>query len=160
MDTLWSLTGHKIVRDFGYAPPKSEIHRYKYEHEKACADVFVTLALTSKLDSWEAHTKLGKDIIPDRIAHYGGTVYIEVEMGSQNKIRQKAEAYKQYFLEMKEPFSVWFLVDTDRLYQSGLVDLKDFPQHYSLQKLSEFHDYFRSDTQSDSSQNDATSLNS
>jgi hypothetical protein len=156
MDTLWSLTGHKIVRDFGYAPPKAQIHRYKYEHEKACADVFVTLALTEKLHGWEAHTKIGKDIIPDRTADYGGTVYIEVEMGSQDKIRQKADAYRQHFYQNKQPFSVWFLVDTDKLYQSGLEDLRDFPQYYSLQKLDEFHDYFRSDTQSDSSQNDTT----
>ena len=153
---MWSLTGHKIVKDFGYEPPKAEIHRYKAEHEKACADVFVTLALTEKLFGWQAHTKIGKDIIPDRMADYGGTVYIEVEMGSQNKIRQKAENYKRYFYETKEAFQVWFLVDTDKLYKSGLEDLRDFPNHYSLQLLNEFHKFFESETQSDSGQNDIT----
>lgn len=139
MDNLYSLKPHSIIKDFGYTPPKSEIHRFKYEHEKACGDVFVTLALTGKLFGWEAHKKISKEIIPDRMADYGGTVYIEVEMGSQDKIREKAEAYRKYFYETKEQFQVWFLVDSDKLYQSGLEDLRNYPRQYSIQKLDEFH---------------------
>lgn len=145
LDNLWSLTNHKMVRELGYEYPKAEIHRFKYGHEKACADVFVTLALTQKLYGWEAHKKISKDIIPDRTADYGGTVYIEVEMGSQDKIREKADAYKQYFNQIREPFQVWFLVNTDKLYQSGLEDLRDFPRHYSIQKLSDWHSDMLSD---------------
>jgi hypothetical protein len=129
--------------------PKAEIHSFKYEHEKACADVFVTLALTEKLCGWELHKRIGKNIIPDRIADYNGTVYIEVEMGSQDKIFQKANAYRQYFREAGEPFQVWFLVKQPRLYESGLEDLRDFPANYSIELLENFNNQSSSDTSSD-----------
>jgi hypothetical protein len=129
--------------------PKAEIHSFKYEHEKACADVFVTLALTEKLCGWELHKKICKNIIPDRTADYNGTVYIEVEMGSQNKIFQKADAYRQYFRETKQTFQVWFLVKDQWLYESGLEDLRDFPTHYSIELLDNFNNQIRSDTLSD-----------
>lgn len=160
-DNLWSLKIGASLRlaeevlnensedEIKLIPPKTEIHTFKYEHEKACGDVFVTLALTGNLYGWEAHRKISKNIIPDRAADYGGTVYIEVEMGSQNKIRQKSENYSQYFSESRKQCLVWFLVDTDKLYQSGLEDLRDFPRHYSIQKLSEFHSDMLSDTLSD-----------
>lgn len=155
-ETFWALNKHAIIKELGYEPPRAEIHTFKAEHEKMCADVFVTLALTGKLYDWEAHRKLFKDTIPDRTADYGGTVYIEVESGKQDKIREKAENYKRYFQETKEQFQVWFLVATQARYESGLEDLRDYPQAYSIQLLSEFHDYFRSDTQSDSGQKDTT----
>jgi hypothetical protein len=138
-----------LIQEFGYTPPKSEIHTFKYEHEKACGDVFVTLILTKKLYGWEMHKKIGKDIIPDRTADYDGTVYIEVEMGSQNKIRQKAESYMRYFRETREAFDVWFLVKEQWQYDSGLEDLCDFPAHYSIELLDTFNQQKFSDTSSD-----------
>src|SRR5687767_9099277 len=68
-ENLWALKPHPIIKEFEYEPPKAEIHSFKYEHEKACADVFVTLTLTGKLYDWKAHKKLTKGIIPDRTAH-------------------------------------------------------------------------------------------
>ncbi len=148
-DNMWSLKPHSIIRELGYNPPRAEIHTFKYEHEKACADVFVTLALSDNLMDWQEHKKIGKSIIPDRTADYNGTVYIEVEMGSQNKIRQKAEAYKKYFQETRQPFNVWFLVKEQKHYDSGLEDLRDFPSHYSIELLDEFNKIRLSDTSSD-----------
>lgn len=146
---MWALKPNPFIKELGYLPPKSEIHSFKYEHEKACADVFVTLALSGKLCGWELHKKISKDIIPDRTADYNGTVYIEVEMGSQDKIRQKADSYKRYFQATREPFNVWFLVKEQWQYDSGLEDLRDFPSHYSIELLDEFNKIQSSDTSSD-----------
>jgi hypothetical protein len=148
-DNLWSIKPNPLNKEFGYIPPKAEIHSFKYEHEKACADVFVTLALTNKLYAWEQHKKIGGSIIPDRTADYNGTVYIEVEMGSQDKVRQKSEAYKKYFQETKEPFSVWFLVKEQWQYDSALEYLRHYPSHYSVELLDEFNKIKVSDTPSD-----------
>ena len=148
-DNLWALKNHKLIQEFGYAAPKSEIHSFKYEHEKACADVFMTLVLTEKLYGWEQHKKLGRNIIPDRTADYNGTVYIEVEMGSQNKIRQKADSYERYFQTTGQEFNVWFLVKEHWQYDSGLEDLREFPSHYSIERLDNFNKKKLSDTSSD-----------
>lgn len=148
-EKLWALTNNKIIKELGYKPPKDEIHYTKYEHEKACADVFVTLALTGKLTGWEIKKAISKAIIPDRIAYYGGTIYVEVETGSKDEIKQKAEAYRQYYFDTKEQFDVWFLVGTTKLYDKGLHYLASFSNHYSLQMIDDFHRSFQSDTQSD-----------
>jgi hypothetical protein len=146
---LWALKPNPLIREMGYEPPRSEIHTFKYEHEKTCADVFVTLVLTGKLLSWAVHKKLGKNIIPDRTADLGKTVYIEVEMGSQDKIWQKANAYRQYFTDNRKPFEVWFLVKDEAQLARAEQDLADFPSHYRASLLSQFHFDMRSDTSSD-----------
>src|ERR1043166_5500459 len=83
-ENLWSIKRHPLNKEQGYSPAP-DIHTFKYEHEKACGDVFVSLALTGKLYSWQAHKRIGR-VIPDRIAEMEDMIYIEVEMGSQNKI--------------------------------------------------------------------------
>jgi hypothetical protein len=160
-DNLWALKSGAPLRlaeevlndnseyDIKLTAPKSEIHTFKYEHEKACADVFVTLVLSGKLLNWEQHKKIGKSIIPDRTADTGKMAYIEVEMGSQNKIREKAEAYKQYFHETKQHFNVWFLVKEQRHYEAGLEILRNFPNAYSVELLDVFNSQIFSDMLSD-----------
>lgn len=145
---MWAIKPNPINRDLGYEPPRAEIHTYKYEHEKACADVFVSLVLSGKLIGWEQHKKIG-GIIPDRTATLDGTVYIEVEMGSQDKIRQKAESYKKYFQETRQQFDVWFLVKDQLTYEKGLEYLRHFPSAYSIELLDVFNSQTSSDTSSD-----------
>jgi hypothetical protein len=139
-ENLWSLKPHPIVKEMGFSPPRSDIHTFKYEHEKACADVFVTLINTGNLVSWEAHKKIGRGIIPDRIAELDTTVYIEVEMGSQNKIEQKLSAYQSYYHQTRADFRVLFLVK----HQRQMVQL-DSTRHYSVELLDS---YTGSDTSS------------
>jgi len=105
--------------------------------------------LSGKLYGWEQHKKISKNIIPDRTADFNGTVYIEVEMGSQDKIRQKADAYKRYFQDTREQFNVWFLVKEQWQYDSGLESLRDFSSHYSIELLDVFNKQKSSDTSSD-----------
>src|SRR5258708_3008651 len=52
-EKLWFLTKSKVISELGYSPPKGEIHAYKYDHEKDCAEVFVSLALSDSLLEWE-----------------------------------------------------------------------------------------------------------
>jgi hypothetical protein len=134
---LWALKRHKIISELGYSPPTSEIHTYKYEHEKACADMFVTLALSGKLTDWQAHKKIGQ-IIPDRMAELDRLVYIEVEMGSKDEIKQKAEAYRQYYFDSREQFEVWFVVKTQEQLDKAEKDLDGFSSYYRVDLLSNF----------------------
>jgi hypothetical protein len=121
-----------------------------------CADVFVTLQLTSKLHDWKLHEKITPGIIPDRIAGIPRTVFIEIEMGSKSEIKEKAEKYKQFYLNKpageRQQFDVWFLVKYSWQYDEGLEDLRDFPPQYSIEMIDEFHVKFSdmsSDTHSD-----------
>jgi hypothetical protein len=156
-ENLWSLKPHPIIRELGYTPPKSEIHTFKYEHEKACADVFVTFALSGNLYDWEAHKRRGK-MIPDRIAETDTTIFIEVEMGSQDKIRQKLEAYQQYHRETREEFQVLFLVKPPQL-ESASEIVKEVTHHYRVELLDRYQHFEPlSDTLSDTSSESEDSI--
>jgi hypothetical protein len=147
-DNLWALQPNPLLKDFGFIPPKSEIHAFKYEHEKACADVYVTLKLTGKLTGWKQSAKLTAAIIPDRIAETPEPIYLEIEMGSKYEIPQQAQNYRQYHFDTKKHFKVWFLVKEQWQYDQALEDLRDFPPAYSVELLDVFHQRF-SDTHSD-----------
>lgn len=134
---MWALKRHKIIAEFGYTPPNAEIHTYKYEHEKACADMFVTLALSEKLQDWQAHKKIGK-VIPDRTALLDRLVYIEVEMGSKDEVGQKAENYRQLYFETRQHFEVWFMVKTQKQLDKAEMDLHGFSSHYRADLLDNF----------------------
>jgi hypothetical protein len=112
--------------------------------------VFVSLALTGRLYSWQAHKRIGK-VIPDRIAEMEDVIYIEVEMGSQNKIKSKAELYKQLYRETREPFQVLFLVQTDKQLQSARKELADFTSHYRVEMLSDMTGNVSEQTKTESS---------
>ena len=112
-DKLWFLAKHKVVLELGYTPPKGEIHAYKYDHEKDCADVFVSLALSDSLLEWESEgdQKIGlrydrKFRVDDR------QFYLEVERGTQGpeKLRAKLERYIKHYRQAGEPFNVLFTV--------------------------------------------------
>jgi len=164
METLFALKAGKPLQMAAEAiseieatsvkltPPREEIHTNRYYHEKACADVFVTLGRSGTLHDWEAHRKIHHKIIPDRIARIPELVYIEVEMGSKDEIYQKAENYRRYYRETREDFRLWFFVKTQKQYEAGLKSLEGFTQHYGIQLLSEFNSDTRSDTHSDSAE--------
>ena len=134
-ENLWSIKRHPLNKEQGYSPAP-DIHTFKYEHEKACGDVFVSLALTGKLYSWQAHKRIGR-VIPDRIAEMEDMIYIEVEMGSQNKIKSKATLYQQLYRETREPFQVLFVVQTDKQLQNARKELEGFTSHYRVEMLSD-----------------------
>jgi len=112
-DILWSLKPHAVLKDLDVKPPTSEIHTFKYEHEKECADVFVSMVLAELVSDWHQHRKLSTGIIPDRTAEIDDfTLHIENERGTQGtaKVIKKLEKYKQYWRETGEQFQVLFLV--------------------------------------------------
>lgn len=130
-EDFWSLRSHPIVLEEGYTPPRLDVSALKYEHERACAEVFVALALTGTLFGWEEHKRLGKNFIPDRTAEFeDGILYIEVEMGKKDRVSEKLETYRQYYRETREPFKVLFLVTQMRDW--------DVTPHYRVELFSDF----------------------
>jgi hypothetical protein len=112
-DVLWSLKPHPILKDYDVKPPTSEIHTFKYQHEKECAEVFVSLILADAVSDWHQHKKLSTGIIPDRTVEIDDfTLHIENERGTQGyaKVIKKLEKYKDYWRETREDFQVLFLV--------------------------------------------------
>lgn len=140
-DYFWSLRAHPIVSERGLEAPRSEVHTFKYEHEKECAEVFVALALSGKLHGWEAHKRISKGIIPDRIAHLpNGTYYLEIERGTQDKIASKTENYRKYWRETNEQFQVLYLVKDEKTLEDSVRKLEEINAsgHYLVGVFSEF----------------------
>jgi hypothetical protein len=140
-DYFWSLRKHPIISELGYEPPRAEVHAFKYEHEKECAEVFVALALTGKLYGWKAHKRISKGIIPDRTANLqNNKYYIEVERGTQDKIASKTENYRRYFRETNEEFNVLYLVKDEKTLEDSVAKLEETGAsgHYLVSVFSEF----------------------
>lgn len=115
-DKLWFLANHKEVKELGYIPPKAEIHAFKYDHEKDCADVFVSLAITEGLYEWQGEGDQRGGFRHDRLFRVCPcTYYLERERGSQgpDKLRAKIERYMKHYKQSEESFNVLFTVDTE-----------------------------------------------
>lgn len=142
-DYFWSLRKHPVISDLGYEPPRAEVHAFKYEHEKQCAEVFVSLALTEKLYDWQGHKRISKGIIPDRIANLENrTFYLEIERGTQDKIVQKTENYRRFWRETKSDFYVLYLVKDEKTLEDAVRKLEaiNASDHYLVGVFSEFTD--------------------
>ena len=125
----------------GYEPPRSEVHAFKYEHEKQCAEVFVSLTLTGKLYGWQSHKRISKGIIPDRIARFENRIfYLEIERGTQDKIIQKTDSYRKFWRETKDEFSVLFLVRDEKALEDAVNKFESAGAsgHYFVGVFSEF----------------------
>ncbi len=140
---FWSLRQHPVLAELGLEPPRSEVHAFKYEHEKQCAEVFVSLALTETLYDWQPHKRISKGIIPDRMARFENrTIYFEIERGTQDKIVQKTESYRKHWRETKEDFSVLFLVKDEKALEQTITKLEGInaSDHYLVGVLPQFVD--------------------
>lgn len=115
-DKLWHLSKHRVIKDLGYTPPTGEIHAYKYDHEKACADVFVSLVLSDTLLEWEGEGDQKIGLRYDRKFKVDERqFYLEVERGTQGpeKLRTKLERYVKHYRQEQEPFHVLFTVQDE-----------------------------------------------
>lgn len=142
-DYFWSLRKHPVITELGFEPPRAEVHTFKYDHEKACAEVFVSLALTKKLYGWEAHRRISKTIIPDRTANIARRIfYLEIERGTQDKIIHKTENYREFRRETNDEFRVLFLVKDEKTLADSIRKLEaiNAPGHYLVGVFSEFTD--------------------
>lgn len=128
---LWAIAPHPINKEEGFIPPKRWVHEYKFNHERACGDVFVKFC-DVEIFGWEQHKKISPQITPDRTVYLTEDVptYIEVEMGDRDRVTEKLSAYQQYFRETRANFHVLFLVQ----------QLRDWPQspHYTFRLLNDF----------------------
>lgn len=142
-DYFWSLRKHPVIAELGYEPPRAEVHTFKYEHEKQCAESFVALALTKKLYDWQAHKRISKGIIPDRIAYLENRAfYLEIERGTQDKIIQKTENYRSFWRETKSDFHVLYLVKDEKTLEDSVrkLEVANASDHYLVSVFSEFTD--------------------
>lgn len=132
---------HPVIAELGLEPPRAEVHAFKYEHERICAEVFVSLALTGKLYDWQSHKKISKGIIPDRTACFENKIfYLEIERGTQDKIIQKTENYRRYWRETNGKFSVIYLVKDEKTLEDSVHKLEaaKASAHYLVGVFSEF----------------------
>jgi|CXWL01.1.fsa_nt_gi hypothetical protein len=128
---------HPIISEMGLEPPKAEVHTFKYEHEKLCGDVFVTLYLTGSLYGW-GQQRISKGVIPDRYFHLGEDLYyLEVEMGNQKEsiIQKKVDNYKQYFRETGQKFQVRFITEQPKAFDNLSRILENETNHYQVLML-------------------------
>lgn len=101
----------------------------------------MSLALTEKLYDWQAHKRISKGIIPDRIANIENKIfYLEIERGTQDKVAQKTENYRRFWRETKEDFRVLFLVKDEKALEDSVRKLEaiNVPDYYLVGVFSEF----------------------
>jgi hypothetical protein len=141
-EKLWSLKKNKLLVELGYIAPKSDIHKYNYDHTKRAGDIFVSLALSGSLYLWEGEGNR-PDLRWDRkFAVDDRDFYLEVETGSQDigKLRLKTERYLRYWEEIHEPFNVLFTVGSDAGMRKVLTLFTEYRlnNHYMVVSQSDF----------------------
>jgi hypothetical protein len=130
-DKFWSLAKNKTIKELGYEPPTAEIHRFKYDHEKGCGDIFVSLILTRQVGLWEGEGRAMKGFRPDRkFAIRDANWYLENERGTQAPkiLRGKLDNYLRHFRQTKEPFNVLFAVRDEQ----SLIQIVTLFEEYKL----------------------------
>jgi hypothetical protein len=104
----------KILDELGVSPTLWKVHSSLYEHEKACGELFVSLAVTNQLWLWEGEGDQKQGFRHDRVFQLFSSDdpvwYLEEETGSQSegKWRGKVENYLRLFRETRQPFNVLF----------------------------------------------------
>lgn len=126
-EKLWFLVKHRVVLDLGYTPAK-EVHAFKYDHEKDCADVFVSLALSDSLLEWEGENYKSGLTYDRKFRVDDRQFYLEVERGTQGneKLRLKLERHIKYFRQKREPFNVLFTVKDEAALERVIYLLDEF----------------------------------
>jgi Replication-relaxation len=143
VDMLWCLRKHKILAELGLDYPRFEVHRFKYEHEKACGDVFVSLALSNQLYEWEGEGDQKSGFRHDRkFSMLGATWYLEHEEGNhvQKILREKLMRYMELWRQTRQPFGVLFTVKEANTYELllSLFNELQIPAAYCVTLHSSF----------------------
>lgn len=133
-EKLWSIKRGKFARDLGYTGAKADVHSFKYEHEKGCAEVYVALLTSGLLLGWggEGDGKIGlkydrKFKIKTSVGESPLT-YLELETGSQGeaKLREKLARYEKYVGASGEAACVLFTVMTEPELERLIVLFEEF----------------------------------
>jgi hypothetical protein len=116
-----------------HEPQTIGLRNTNHEHERACADIYVTYQLTWTLQFWECvpHPEyLDLGLKPDRVSNIEGRiVFWEVDKGTEtlNVIRKKVERYiKLSTLHPDRRFYVIFTATRNRAKSILLDVLPDF----------------------------------
>lgn len=129
-EKFWSLAKNKEIKNLGYEPPQAEIHRFKYEHEKGCGDIFVSFILTEQVVLWEGEGRAIRGFRHDRKFAFSETWYLENERGTQAPkiLRGKLENYLHHYRETGDVFHVLFVVKDE----ASLVQIVSVFDEYKL----------------------------
>lgn len=106
-----------VLLTLGVSPTSWKIHASLYDHEKACADVFVSLAITDTLMEWQGEGDQKSGFRHDRMFRIGESVnYLEMEMGNHERqtLRLKVDQYTNLFRKAQVPFNVIFSFPTEQ----------------------------------------------
>lgn len=137
-DKFWFLVKHPILTELDYKPPRLHPDKWRFEHERYCADLFSVLAASGYLteDNWFEHKKLPNGFIPDRGAMFDEMYYFEVQLNNMKEVTGKLENYHDHFRRTKENFNVIFLVPEKHLTQVQSL----LPQNgrYQVAEISAF----------------------
>lgn len=105
-----------VLAELDVAQTPWKIHSALYEHEKACADIFVSLALTDTLLEWQGEGDQKAGFRHDRLFRLGDPIiYLEMEMGNHGpeKLRGKVARYVELERRMRKSFNVVFSFRTE-----------------------------------------------
>jgi hypothetical protein len=133
----------EIFKERGIDPKSSKVHKNTYLHEKACSEIFVSLALTGRLLEWKGEGDQKQGFRHDRLFRIDDrTFYVELETGSQDKTdwREKVRAYQKLYNETRKPFHVLFVMPDEETLEELIevfYELNTTP-HYRACVFSEF----------------------
>ncbi len=106
-----------VLEELGVTQTTWKIHSTLYEHEKACGDVFVSLAITNSLLEWQGEGDQKSGFRHDRLFRFSDSInYLEMEMGNHGKdtLRGKVKHYLDLFRKTRKPFNVLFSLPTEQ----------------------------------------------
>lgn len=115
-DTSPKRRQEAVLAEHGAVQTNWKIHSSLYEHEKACGDVFVSLALTDRLLEWQGEGDQKSGLRHDRLFRIGGPVnYLEMEMGNhaRDTLRNKVKQYLDLYRKTGGTFNVIFSFQTE-----------------------------------------------
>lgn len=156
VEKFWRIFPHKIdsvtlkeakqsLADYGYGDfvPAPKIHSKLYWHEMHCGDLFVALAKTGTLWTWEngeVLTSSTSDKVFGLTENDGQNFFLEQEEGNQyDRIEAKVLAYVEHWREKEDPRKFFAVVpdhDGVRKFVAIFQKLR-LPNRYFVAVLSE-----------------------
>lgn len=109
-----------VLNELGLTETPWKIHASLYDHEKASAEVFVSLAVTGTLMDWQGEGDQKAGFRHDRrltlFDSNNPPIYLEQEMGNHGNATLKAKVtqYRKLFDRTGNPFKVVFAFPTEK----------------------------------------------
>ncbi len=132
LEQMWAIKTRPAIKPLELA---------NYEHERMCADVYVSLKLTGHLQEWEVNSAKHRLIEEDRKAVFlDRIIYWEIDRGTEKKgaISYKATRY----VKLNGRFHVIFVAPNE---DRANAILHELPTNRGAQFLVSLHEYMKHD---------------